>query len=414
MTSPERRALARPPQSPEVPVVEMVSETRRDEARSVMALVAALKQRGVPIRDIAVVARDLDTYEEPLSRAAVRQGITPVFWTQLRVTRTRPYALVESVCDAVGDDEVDKRTLLRPLEHRWTPSDIDEVDWPIEPQTIQRAKSSLPEGALSLDEWIELVEGSDDVDYRIGRFVRWLADTPEPHPDQVESVLSDVVEAYAEHGLPETEAADSPALMKTETEARAIIRIRTLVEQLPHKFADRLDEGSLDQSWNAVAELANVIATQRPGRREHSNARAVDVLEANDIWALDIPYVLAVGLTANEWPSETASPIQPEFQEAVLRGDGEASKLAPDASWTDGRDRDHLADTLRAAAHGVVVTRHVETISGDRVHPSPFLESLDVKAVPETELQRLRSTDRALPAEVRRMLADETVEETDD
>jgi ATP-dependent helicase/nuclease subunit B len=392
----------------------MVSKTRRDEARSVMALVAGLRERGVPIRDIVVVARDLDAYEEPLSRAAVGHDVAPVFWTQLRVTRTRPYALVESICDAVGDDEVDKRALLRPLEHRWTPPDVGGGDWPIEPQTIQRARNSLPEGALSLDDWMDVIDESDDADYRIKAFVHWLADAPDPHPSQVGSLLSDVVEAYAEHGLPETKSTDSPALLDTETEARAVVRVRTLVDQLPHKFADRLDEGALDRSWSAVAELANVIAKQRPGRREHSNARAVDVLEANDVWALDIPYVIAVGLTASEWPDETASPIRSEFQEAVLRGDGETSKLAPDASWIDARDRDHLADTLRAAANGVIVTRHAETVSGDRVYPSPFLEFFDADAVPDTELEQLRSTDRALPASVRTMLSDEGLEDRDD
>jgi len=91
-----------------------------------------------------------------------------------------------------------------------------------------------------------------------------------------------------------------------------------------------------------------VIATQRPGRREHSNARALDVFEANDIWALDVPYVIGVGMTAEEWPQPSRSPLPPEFQEAILRG-GATGTLAPQPAWVGGRDRDQLGDVLRAA-----------------------------------------------------------------
>ncbi|MDS0278041.1 hypothetical protein NDI85_09560 [Halomicroarcula sp. S1AR25-4] len=413
MTPPNRLALARPLEPPDVPAVEMVSTTRRAEARSVMALVAALRSGGVPVRDIALVVRDLDAYEEPLFRAAMQYGVTPVFWTQLRVTRTRPYALVESVCDALAGERVDTRTLLRPLEHRWAPASAAGHSWPVEPGVVQRAIAGLPDGARPVEEWVEVVATTDDVDARIGAFVQWLSDVPEPRPETVASVLGAVVEAYADYGLPETKAADAPALLATETDARAVVRVRTLVQQLRHKFAERVDDGSLERSWADVAELSSVIATQRPGRREHSNARAVDVLEANDVWALDVPYVVAVGLTATEWPQETESTLPPEFQEAVLRGAGSASTLAPSPAWTDGRDRDHFADTLCAAASGVVLTRHTETGGGDTVHPSPFLTALDTDSVSAGEMERLRSADRALPAPIRAMLS-EAGGETDD
>jgi ATP-dependent helicase/nuclease subunit B len=410
VTSPSRLALAKPIEQPEAPVVEMVASTRRDEARSAMALVKALREREVLVRDIAVVVRSLDAYEEPLCRAAFQYGIAPVCWTQLRVTQTRPYALVESVCDVLAAEEMDSRTLLRPVMHRWTPADADTDEWPVAPKTVLQARYALDGESRPLNEWVETVEASDDVDRRVVRFVRWVDAVPEADPDAVRSVLDDVVEGYAACGLPATQANDSPALLDTEIDARAVVRVRTLVRQLPGKYRNRLDEGSMERSWGDVAELADTIVTQRPGRREHSNARALDILEANDVWGLDIPYVVAVGLTAKEWPQQTDSPLEPEFQEAVLQGEGPAAKLAPSTSWTDGRDRDHFADTLGAGGRAVVVTRHMETANGDVVHPSSFLEFLDTEAVSDSEMRQLQSTDRELPAPVRATLPESEAE----
>lgn len=414
MTSPHRLALSKPLDSPNVPVVEMVSTTQRNEARSVMSLVAALLKRDIPVRDIAVVVRNLDPYEEPLFRAALQHGIVPDFWTQLRVTQTRPFNLLVSVCDALAEDSIDKHTLLKPLEHRWTPPEADKSAWPVKPKTVQRTRWMLPDDAGTLTEWVDNIVANDDVDDRIGTFVRWLGEVPKPQPDTVASVLSDVVDAYATHGLPETKVTDSPALLDTEIDARAVVRVKTLVKQLRHKFADRLNEGSAEQSWADIAELATLIATQRPGRREHSHARAVDILEANDVWALDIPYVVAVGLTASEWPQNTDSTTQPEFEEAILRGTDDASKLAPDTSWTDSRDRDHFADTLNAANRGVIMTRYEETTSGDIVHPSPFIDFVDTELVPDPEIQQLRSPEHDVPAAVQAMLSESLETEKND
>ena len=369
-----------------------------------MAIVAELRAKHIPVRDIAVVARDLDTYEEPLFRAAMQYGIAPVFWTQLYVTRTRPYALVESICDALDADKIDRETLLRPLEHRWAPSETSPEDWPVEPVTLQEVQHALPNGERTLIEWTAVLSADDEVDDRFVTFTEWLAGVPEPTPDTVVSVLADVVNAYADRGLAVTKESDSPALLDTETDTRAVGRVRTLVQQLEHKFADRLEEGTLERSWGDVASLANVIATQRPGRREHSNARAIDVVEANDVWLLDVPYVIVVGLTADEWPRVTESVIPPEFQEAVLRGDGDASTLAPRTAWTDGRDRDQFLDIFRAAQNAVIVTRHTQTIEGDVVHPSAYLDYLNLQTVSEHHRQQLVSTDRVLPPEIQGML----------
>ncbi|WP_049909032.1 hypothetical protein [Halorubrum saccharovorum] len=417
MTASNRHKLSQPIDPPEVPTVEIVSPTRRDEVRAAMAVVASLRDHGVPIRDIVVVVRDLDAYEEPLFRAAIQYELTPVFWTQLRVTRTRPYALIEAVCDVLDEERVDVETLLRPLELCWslrsTPGRDEQsvsttCQWPIDPATVSRVMERLPDGTRTIPEWVDVIKSTGDADGRFQRFVEWIDDAPMPEPESVSTLLGDVIEGYAEHGLPETKAGDSPALLETETDARAVVRVRTLVRQLRHKFADRLEEGTVDQSWGDVANLASVIATQRPGRREHSNARALDVLEANDVWALDVPYVVVLGLTADQWPRPPESVLPPEFQEAVLQGDGQSGLLAPQPAWIGGRDRDQFTDALRAAGQCAVVTRYTQTREGNEVQPSPLLGYINTERVGETDRERLISADRRLPPEIRGFVTAET------
>lgn len=412
MTRADHLALAEPIEDADVPVAEMVTTTRRAEARAVMATVAALRGQGVPVRDIAIVARDLDGYEAPLYRAAIQYGLTPVFWTQLRVTRTRPYALVEAVCETLGGDELTAETLCRPLEHRWSPPSKTTKPWSLDPKEVGGVIEALPDGSRTLTEWRDEFAAVPTIDERFERYVEWLDDCPEPTPGAVTDVLDAVVDTYEQRGLPVTKANDSPALAETEQDARAVVRVKTLVRHLGHKYADRLEEGTIERSWSAVAELARLMVTQRPGRREHSNARAVDVLEANDVWLLDIPYVIGVGLVDGEWPQQTESVVPPELQEAILRGEGQAGTLAPRAAWTDGRDRDQFDDTVRAAGAGLILTRHTETSAGEERRPSPLLDYLSPEVVSDDERRRLLSDDPQLPTAVQAMY--DTVEGRED
>jgi len=250
----------------------------------------------------------------------------------------------------------------------------------------------LPNGPRSIPEWIEVIDSTDGADDRIRRFAEWIAAAPPLEPVSVASLLGEVVEGYAERGLPETKVADSPALLDTETDARAIVRVRTLVRQLRHKFADRLEEDAIERSWADVADLAGVIATQRPGRREHSNARALDVFEANDIWALDVPYVIGVGMTAEEWPQPSRSPLPPEFQEAILRGRerrgrsrrsrrGSAAATAISSGTCSGR------------RGGASSSPDIPERPGDDdVARSPLLDHLDTRRVSEDARRRLIGT----------------------
>lgn len=85
----------------DVPVASLAAGTRREEARAAMALVAALVDCGISPSDVTVVVRDIDPYEEPLTRAARRYGVTPTFWTQLRLKRTLLYQLTVATIGAL-------------------------------------------------------------------------------------------------------------------------------------------------------------------------------------------------------------------------------------------------------------------------------------------------------------------------
>jgi ATP-dependent helicase/nuclease subunit B len=123
---------------------------------------------------------------------------------------------------------------------------------------------------------------------------------------------------------------------------------------------------------------------------------------------LDIPYVITVGLTAEEWPADIESTLPPEFQEAVLVGGEDVGTLAPRTAWTDGRDRDQFADILHVANRGLVVTRYTQAAEGEEVYPSPFLDFLNARTVSDTERQRLVATNRVIPTEIQRMLLDDS------
>lgn len=403
----DRLRLANPLESPSVPSVELTARTRREEARVAMSLVSGLCEAGVPARDVAVVAQDLTSYEEPLGRAARQRGVTPTFWTQLYVTRTRPFALFEAVSHVLDADDPDRRTLLRPLEHRWAPPDAAGDRWPLDPATLSVLANALPAGGRPLTTWTDHVQDAAEVDDRLSTYVTSLCDRPDPTPSNVDDLLGTVADTYEAVGLPVTRADDSADLVATEEDARAVVRLRELAEQVGRKFRDRRHVATREQSWGDVAELARLVAQQRPGRREHSNARAVDVFEAADVWALEIPYVVIVGVVAGEWPGTPTSPLPVDLREAILSGDGAASTLVPRTPWTVGRAADHFADALAAATRGLVLTRYTETTDGLDRHPSPFLADLDPTGVSSAETTQLLSADGTLPDSVRDLVVED-------
>jgi len=394
---------------PEVPVVEIEAANRYEESRTAMAIVAELRERNVPVRDVVVVARELDEYEEPLNRAALRYDLSPAFWTQIKLTETRPYLLVEALCELFAVSEPDRNTLFRPLELGWSPGDTTEGR-PIDADLVDDVYRELPSDSRSVEAWQSRLKETELDNTRISDFVDWVAESPEPKPDAVSDVLGRAIETYRDSVLPVQRATDSPALSETETAARAVVQMERLVGQVESKYAQRLADGWTDASWTAIEGMFESLATQRPGRREHANAHAVDILEANDLWAREIRYVIAVGLVDGEWPTRPRSVIPRELQHAILAGEGPAQQLVPRTSWREGRDHDHFIDTVRAAANGLVLTRRTRDVDGSRQRRSPLLDLVDVTPVSQTARQRLLSVERTLPDPICAMLSSSTTE----
>lgn len=214
---------------PNVPVVEIGTTTRYQEARDVMGIVAALRERGVPVRDIVVVARNLDGYEESLTLAAIRHGVTPVFWTQLNHVETALDQLIKSLCDLFGTPEPDPNVLLRPPELGWTPQASTD-EWPIPTATLGETYHKLSDVLRPVEAWRLLLNDAAWADSRVTKYVEWLTPCPEPAPEAVADVLGGVIESYREAVLPHQRVTDSPALLETGTAARAVVRLETLVE----------------------------------------------------------------------------------------------------------------------------------------------------------------------------------------
>ena len=401
--SPGRAELVASDVTVDVPVAEIPAATRREESRAAMAVVAGLRDRGVPWRDIVVVARDLDGYEEPITRAAIRYGVTPVFWTQIDLVTTRPYRLITSLCDLFGTLEPDPDLLLRPLELGWTPVGSSS-EWPIPADPLTETYHGMPDGSRQVEDWRSLLADAAWADSRVTEFVEWVSTRPAPTSEAVNEVLGGVIRSYRESVLPEQWTTDSPALLETVTAARAVGRMGTLVEQVESKYAQRLADGWTDESWATVAGICESVATQRPGRREHANAVALDVLEANDIWARKIPFVIAVGLVEGEWSRQSESVVPMEIQHAVLTGAGPAKRLSPRTAWTDRRDHDQFVDTHRAATTGLVLMRHTQDSNGVQRFRSSLLDGLDVERVSANARKQLLSTNVTLPDAVRSML----------
>lgn len=369
-------ALSRPLGESPVDTIELRTRTRAEEARTALGVVSALTDRGVSLSEILIVVRDLDTYESDLTHAADRVGVSVDYWTQLRVSQTRLFQLIEGVCHVFGSSNIGRDELLRPLSLYWVPITRGRGGWPVEQHTVEQYRDVLPDERHTPTEWVGVVDDLD-VDDRLETFIDWVVEAPHPNPATVASILGRLIDAYEETVLPVITDTDRPDRTHTEREAQAVTRLRTLVEgQLEHKFEDRLDEGVFDETWGSVAELCRLIVTQRPGRREHSNARVVDVVESNDVWGKTTSYVIAVGLVDGIWPQPMGSPLPAPFQQLVLDGD-EVEQLAPRVSWTDGRDRDHFSETLHAASEAVILTRHTEGYDGGEKHPSPYLEWID-------------------------------------
>jgi ATP-dependent helicase/nuclease subunit B len=372
-----------------------------------MAVVAELRERGVPIRDIIVTARDIEHYESVLVRAAIRYGITPTVWTQLPLADTDPYVLCRDLCLLLSADEVTIEAVLRPLEAGWVPTSPSTA-WPIDSATLRRVAHHAPEQSMSVQEWCEWFTTSTGADKQFGTYLDWVVEQPtSPAATAGCQILVDVLDRYDDLVLPQVKERDGPALLETERKARAVVRMSEVVERVEGKYAEWLAANRTEQAWETIAQMCESFATQRPGRREHANATALDVIEANDAWGRQVPYVIAVGLTDGVWPQETDPLVPVEFQERILSGHEACQHLAPRAAWAELRDYDQFADVMAAATQGLIVTRHTRTYDGIEQPRSPLLSSVDVERVSQSAASGLLHTDRQIPDDLARLLPDQ-------
>lgn len=392
---------------PSVPVTELVADTPEAEGRLAAAIVAGLLREGVSPSDVLVVARDADEYERRLGRAANRHGFSIAVWAQLPVERTRPYRLFDAVCDLLGTDEPDLDTLLAPLEFRWVPPEAADEEsatpWPLSSARVAEYRSLLADSdPQSPSAWLEQVEETDpETVAPLRTYLNWVETQPSaPEPPALHQTFEPLLDAYRERVLPEAFAADTDDLGRTAQLARAIVRVEELLVDTRAKYDEWLTAGDLPRSWIAVADLAERVVAARPGRREHANAAAVDVVDATDAWLKQVPHVVALGLADGVWPRRPESVFPQPFRSAVVAGDSAAARrLAVPGRWTAARETDHLASAVDAATEQVVCTRYRRTREGTVQERSPLLSMLSPRSLDETTAQSLLTTG-TLPDEL--------------
>jgi ATP-dependent helicase/nuclease subunit B len=401
-------------EQPDVPVRLLGVTTPEREARLAMALVDTLRARGVAVRDIAVVVPVLDRYETALSRAAVREGVPPTVWGNLPLTETAPYHLCASVCQVMAAETVTFETICRPLAHGWVPPDPG-PGWPLEDATLRRRIRAAPAAARSVSAWQQWLRTETEIETeaeaeaesgpQLDTYLEWLGgQRTQPTPSGVATVLDALLARYREHTLPTVLAGDGPACLATIRAARAVERMQTLVERLPIKYATWLEDSAAERSWATAARLCETFAGQAPGRREHANARAVDIVAAADTWALQRQYVIAVGVSAGCWPAGTDAVAPAPLRRAVLAGAEGVASLAPRAGWARLDAYDQFVTTVGAAGKGLLLTYHAREHDGTARGPSPLLEAIEAPAVDATAVKQLLATDRTVPAALEAVL----------
>jgi len=364
------------------PVVELVGQTRHEEARIAVATAAGLLENGVSPSDIAITAVDLDPYEDLLERAAKRYGLTLAVWTPLNLKRTCPYQFAASLLAALrgrSEGPLDIETLGKPLRLGWVSPQNQSLDEPLPADLVDRIVDRYHGTTLSITDWKREIAESDlqseTKRYVIGYF-NWLGTQPQqPSPDAVSDTIVEAMEAY-EHAVLPSEAGTEPVSDLAET-LRGFDRTMTLLETVQQRYSKWLDYGRTERSWRVVEELLDAFATTLPGRRELPTAAAIDVKEANDLWALEVPYVIAVGLVDTEWPRPIDSPVPSVSRAAISHQEGPKSGVRPHSSWTTARDHDHFVSAAAAASDLFVVTRFATDADGVDQQPSRFLDNLE-------------------------------------
>ncbi|WP_049981328.1 hypothetical protein [Halolamina rubra] len=389
---------------------ELVADTPEEEARLAAAVVAAHLRGGASPSDVLVVARDAAEYERALERAVDRHGVNLAVWAQLPVEQTIPYRQFAAVCAVLGRDELTLDELLAPLEFHWVPPAVDDADatpWPLDTDAVGDLRAALastsesePEAA-SLPEWGDrLAAAVDDGELDpasadpLRSFLDWAREQPDtPEPAALHRTFEPLVAAGRAVTLPTVFASDAADLGRTSRYARALSRIEELLTDARAKYREWLDAGDVPRSWLAIADLAERVVTTRPGRREHANAAAVDVIDATDAWLREAPHVVAVGLVDGVWPRRPESVFPEALRQAVVAGDSAAARrLAVPGRWTAARERDHLASGFGAATETLACTRYHRDREGTERERSPLLAEVPTRQVDASAAQSLVAT----------------------
>ncbi|MWV64857.1 hypothetical protein GRS48_08495 [Halorubrum sp. JWXQ-INN 858] len=392
------------------PAVELVSRTRAAEARAAIATVAGLVSRGVSPSDVLVTAVDVDSYEDALRRAAGRYGLTLAVWSPLRLVRSVPYRFAETTIAALRDRDagIHVDDLREPLRLGWVPPRNPDRG-PLDRAAVDVVARGFRGQRHALPEWKRLIAGSEasrTTKRHWMAYLNWLDAAPAaPSPGAFLDVLIPAMEAYDDAVLPD--AADGRPVSELAETLRAFDRTAELLRTVRKRYGDRLATGRIDRGWAPTHELLEALARTLPGRRELPTAAAVDVVEANDAWALDVPYVVAIGLVDEEWPHVPTSAVPSIARAATVRrsdggrGSG-ASPVRPHSTWTDARAHDRFVGVVDAAAELLVVTRFAADGDGVEQRPSRFLDDLDpvLDRVADAERAALVADPTALPESI--------------
>jgi ATP-dependent helicase/nuclease subunit B len=395
-----------------VPAAELVADTPEAEARLAAAVVAGHLRNGVSPSDVLVVARDAAEYERHLRRALDRHDVPVAVWAQLPVEHTVPYRQFAAVCTLLGSDEPTLDELLAPLEFDWVPPEsavehTDSTPWPLSTERVGALRGVLADDSgseqpgLTVEGWVDrlsdAVKGNDLSRERgrpLRRFLDWVGEQPEmPEPAALHGTFEPLVEAGREVALSAVFESDSSDLTRTSRYARALSRIEELLTDTRAKYREWLEAGDVPRSWLAVADLAERVVTTRPGRREHANAAAVDVIDATDAWLREAPHVVALGMVDGVWPRRVESVFPEPLRQAVVDGDGAAARrLAVPGRWTAAREADHLASGLGAATETLACTRYRRDREGTTQERSPLLADVPTRSVDGEATQSLLAT----------------------
>jgi len=366
------------------PVVELVGQTRHKEARIAIATAAGLLEYGVSPSDIVITAVDLDPYEDLLERAAARYELTLAVWTPLNLKRTCPYQFAASLLTVLrvrSDGPIDFETLGEPLRLGWVSPQNQSLDEPLITNNVEELIDHYQGDTLTIAEWKRQIAESDlqgESKRHVIGYLNWLDTQPrQPSPDAFFDTVNPAMEAY-EHSVLLSEVDHEPVSELAET-LRGFDRTMTLLQSVQQRYSKWLEYGRTDRSWSVLVELLDAFATTLPGRRELPTAAAIDVKEANDMWALEVPYVIAVGLVDTEWPRRIDSAIPSISRAAISQQETiHNSGVRPHSSWTTARDHDHFMSAAAAASDLFVVTRFATDSDGVGQHPSRFIEEIEL------------------------------------